>query len=284
MKLALTIALIISMSSFVRAITCPDEGFFYNGIANCTNGNFAGSVCVYTCNEEKGFVLEPPEVTTNQCLNDSTWSLPRPCCAATCSPWVNFDCVIVIDSSGSLGYNRFELIKDFVKLFVDLIDLRPNASRVGVFCYSDQVDTRTQIHLRDYAGNVNGLKEAINRIPWIAGETFTGTALRHARKELREENLESRPGVRNIILLITDGTSKDPVRRISQKLRKDGTVVVVIAISTIEHIYLDYEQLLEIATRPEDLIYMDEWEVESLNVNLFGKVLDRFCVEECLED
>ncbi|CAK8682043.1 unnamed protein product [Clavelina lepadiformis] len=282
MKIALTIALIISTSYFVRAITCPDEGFFYNGIAYCTDGNFAGSVCVYTCDEVQGFVLEPPEVTTNQCLNDSTWSLPRPCCAATCSPPVNFDCVIVIDSSSSLGDYGFGLIKDFVKLFVDLIELSANASRVGVFRYNRKVDTRSQIDLRDYAGDVNGLKEAIDRIPYDGRGTRTGQALYHARDVLLAEAFGSRPGVRSIILLITDGRSQDDVGRISQQLREEGIVVIVIAVFGPWY-YFD-EQLLEIATRPENIINTGgEWEVGSLNVNLFGQVLDRLCVEECLE-
>ena len=51
-------------------------------------------------------------------------------------------------------------------VFYSLFDLSANASRVGVFRYNREVDTRTQIHLRDYAGNVRALKRAIDRIPY----------------------------------------------------------------------------------------------------------------------
>ncbi|CAK8682038.1 unnamed protein product [Clavelina lepadiformis] len=262
-------------------ITCPDEGTFYNGIANCTNGNFAGSVCVYTCNEEKDFVLEPPEVTTNQCLNDSTWSLPRPCCSETCPPQINFDGVIILDSSSSTGADNFRTMKEFVKLFLDLFDLSANASRVGVFRYNREVDTRTQIHLRDYAGNVRALKRAIDRIPYDGSGTFTGQALRHARNDLQEEDLGSRPGVHDIILVITDGRSQDDVSEISQQLREDGTAVIVIGVVPPRG-RLSLPQLRQIATRPEDVL-VAEGGFESLNLNLFEGIADRFCVEGCLE-
>lgn len=127
------------------------------------------------------------------------------CCECRCGP---IDILFVLDSSESIGLQNFEIAKDFVIKVIDrlskdeLVKFEPGQSHVGVVQYShnqmqEHVDLRSP-NIR----NMQELKEAIKKLQWMAGGTFTGEALQYTRDRLLPPTQNTR-----IALVITDGRS-----------------------------------------------------------------------------
>ncbi len=56
--------------------------------------------------------------------------------------------IFVIDASGSIRENRFEIVTDFVRNAVDALEVAPDRVRVGVITYSD--NAYIQFNLNTY--------------------------------------------------------------------------------------------------------------------------------------
>ncbi|KAM3607773.1 uncharacterized protein V6R79_013747 [Siganus canaliculatus] len=119
------------------------------------------------------------------------------------------DIVFVIDSSESVGLTNFTLEKNFVINTINRLGsmasdpTSPTGTRVGVVQYSHN-GTFEAIRLDD--PNINSMsafKEAVKRLQWIAGGTFTPSALKFAYDTLIKDSKRSRAKVS--VVVITDG-------------------------------------------------------------------------------
>lgn len=127
------------------------------------------------------------------------------CCECKCGP---IDILFVLDSSESIGLQNFEIAKDFIIKVIDrlsrdeLVKFEPGQSHAGVVQYSHN-QMQEHVDLRDpNIGNAQELKEAIKKLQWMAGGTFTGEALQYTRSRLLPATQNNR-----IALVITDGRS-----------------------------------------------------------------------------
>lgn len=109
--------------------------------------------------------------------------------------------VFVIDSSESVGPENFELVKDFVNALIDQVSVSREASHVGVVLYShvNMVVAGLQ------QSSQTDIKAAIRQMPYLGEGTFTGSAIHRATQLFQA----SRPGVRKVALVLTDGQA-DP--------------------------------------------------------------------------
>ncbi|XP_061648346.1 collagen alpha-2(VI) chain-like isoform X1 [Phyllopteryx taeniolatus] len=141
------------------------------------------------------------------------------------------DIVFVIDSSESVGLTNFTLEKNFVINTINRLGsmandpASPTGTRVGVVQYSHN-GTFEAIRLDD--PNINSMsafKTAVKNLQWIAGGTFTPSALKFAYDHLIRDSKRAR--VKVSVVVITDGRF-DP--RDDEDLLKylchDGSVVV----------------------------------------------------------
>lgn len=110
--------------------------------------------------------------------------------------------VFVIDSSESVGPENFEVVKDFVNALIDRVSVSRETSRIGVVLYS-HVDM-VVVSLSDQSSQED-IKAAVKRMPYMGEGTFTGSAI-HRANELFQA---SRPGVRRVAVVLTDGQA-DP--------------------------------------------------------------------------
>lgn len=110
--------------------------------------------------------------------------------------------VFVIDSSESVGPENFELVKDFVNALIDRVSVSREASRIGVVLYShvDMVVASLQ-----QQSSQDDIKAAIRKMPYLGEGTFTGSAIHRANQLFQA----SRPGVRKVAVVLTDGQA-DP--------------------------------------------------------------------------
>ncbi|KAJ8253020.1 hypothetical protein GJAV_G00208240 [Gymnothorax javanicus] len=119
------------------------------------------------------------------------------------------DIVFVIDSSESVGLTNFTLEKNFVINTINRmgsIAKDPSAetgTRVGVVQYSHS-GTFQAIRLNDSKiDSLSAFKDAVKRLEWIAGGTWTPSALKFAYDNLIRDSRRAKAKV--TVVVITDG-------------------------------------------------------------------------------
>ncbi|XP_014324883.1 collagen alpha-2(VI) chain-like isoform X1 [Xiphophorus maculatus] len=170
------------------------------------------------------------------------------------------DIVFVIDSSESVGMTNFTLEKNFVINTINKLGsmasdpTSPTGTRVGVVQFSHK-GTFEVIRLDDPSiDSMSSFKTAVKNLQWIAGGTFTPSALKFAYDNLIRDSKRARAKVS--VVVVTDGRF-DP-RDDDSKLRYlcDDPNVVVNAIGVgdmfdKEH---DSETLVSIACNNKNRI------------------------------
>ncbi|XP_015249477.1 PREDICTED: collagen alpha-2(VI) chain [Cyprinodon variegatus] len=119
------------------------------------------------------------------------------------------DIVFVIDSSESVGLTNFTLEKNFVINTINRLGsfasdpLSETGTRVGVVQYSHD-NTFESIKLNDEKINsLTAFKEAVKNLKWIAGGTWTPSALKYAYDTLIRDSRRAKANV--TVVVITDG-------------------------------------------------------------------------------
>ncbi|XP_064419484.1 collagen alpha-2(VI) chain isoform X1 [Latimeria chalumnae] len=127
-------------------------------------------------------------------------------CEKRCGP---LDIVFVIDSSESIGLTNFTLEKNFVISMVSRLGSiakdpkSETGARVGIVQYSHE-GTFEAIQLNDPKINsLSAFKDAVKKLEWIAGGTWTPSALQFAYDKLIKES--KRGNAKVFAVVITDG-------------------------------------------------------------------------------
>ena len=124
-----------------------------------------------------------------------------------CSSNLIQDVVFVIDTSGSIGSTRFQLIREFtVNITTELIRSSPR-SAVGVILFSSTAYIR--FSLQTYT-SLSSLLSAINNLPYSDGSsTDTDEALALLLSTAQNGLLGLRNDSLKVAIVITDGRSSD---------------------------------------------------------------------------
>lgn len=127
-------------------------------------------------------------------------------CEKRCGP---LDIVFVIDSSESVGLTNFTLEKNFVINTINRLGSlakdpqSDTGTRVGVVQYSHS-GTFQAIRLDDpKIDSLSAFKDAVKRLEWIAGGTWTPSALKYAYDNLIRDSRRAKANV--TVVVITDG-------------------------------------------------------------------------------
>ncbi len=85
--------------------------------------------------------------------------------------------MFLVDGSGSIGsfVFRSEVLR-FIQEFVELFDVGPENTRVGIIQYSDQI--RHEFDFGQYQTQV-GVLQGISEITYLTGLTRSGAAIMH---------------------------------------------------------------------------------------------------------
>ncbi|MGH0120714.1 UNVERIFIED_CONTAM: hypothetical protein FKN15_031643 [Acipenser sinensis] len=170
--------------------------------------------------------------------------------------------MFVLDSSESIGMQNFQLSKDFIIKVIDRlgrderVKFDENESRVGVVQYSHkQTEELVAMGSADIK-SIQDLKEAVKNLKWIAGGTFTGSALSFSRTNLLNRfRLENR-----FALVLTDGRS-DTLRDSTplNELCAVNTQVVAVGVGDIFKKQPNSEQLGQIACSRGIILQRDNY-------------------------
>jgi collagen type VI alpha len=160
------------------------------------------------------------------------------------------DVVFVIDSSGSIRENRYDMVLDYVRSIVNSLEVSTDRTRIGVVIYGDNANVI--FHLNTYPDKQDVL-QAIDSITYIRGRTNTAEALRVARTQMFTQANGDRFDVPNYAVVITDGESNvNPEDTIPEAIqcRIDG--IHVMAVTVIPQTTPSLE-IKGIASDPDDV-------------------------------
>ncbi|XP_067950036.1 cartilage matrix protein-like [Watersipora subatra] len=179
------------------------------------------------------------------------------------------DIVFAIDESSSIWPVHFLTLRKFIANLTDSFDIGPDQTRIAAITYSDTVTHR--FSLDDYKTNED-VRRAISRIDQKTGGTRTDLALKHIRHKIFSESKE---GVPQIVVLITDGDSWYPEKTIHQaKLLKNRNVTIfTVAISK----KIKWEEVEMVSSQPTESHIFSVDSFNDLGVTLVERLVLSTC-------
>uniref|UniRef100_A0A8D2PV10 VWFA domain-containing protein n=1 Tax=Zosterops lateralis melanops TaxID=1220523 RepID=A0A8D2PV10_ZOSLA len=180
--------------------------------------------------------------------------------------------VFVIDSSESVGPENFNIIKTFMKTFIDKVSADHTTTRIGIINFSHRVDLVSS--LKQYMGK-ESLKSAVDKMPYLGEGTYTASAIQEAIHLFQA----ARPAVRKVAVVITDGQAdtRDKVRLDTIVREAHATSIEIFVIGIVQRTDPHFDDFLKemqlIATDPdEEHVYqIDDFITLSGNRNYFSK-------------
>ncbi|XP_073341613.1 collagen alpha-6(VI) chain [Pagrus major] len=152
------------------------------------------------------------------------------------------DLLFLVDSSGSIFPKDYTTMKDFIKSVISRSMIAQDDVHVGVMQFSDK--QQLEFALNRYYSK-DEMSRAIDDMTQFGGGTLTGAAITEVSRYF-DAGEGGRPGLRQRLVVITDGEAQDEVRGPAAALRAKG--VLVYAIGVME---ANTTQLLEISGSPE---------------------------------
>uniref|UniRef100_A0ABM5GPK5 Collagen alpha-4(VI) chain-like n=1 Tax=Pogona vitticeps TaxID=103695 RepID=A0ABM5GPK5_9SAUR len=192
-----------------------------------------------------------------------------------CSPEacknVKADIILLIDSSESMDRVQFDQIKEFIELIVNRSDIGTDKVQIGLLQFSSNPQ---EVFTLNKYNNKDDLRKAIYAMRQMKKGRKAGTALDFTSSYF-DTPKGGRPGVKQYLIMVTDGESEDEVKKPARTLRDKGVVIYAIGI-----LKADDSQLVEIAGT-QDKVFSEDF-VESLMV-LEKQILFEICnpEEEC---
>ncbi|XP_062980615.1 collagen alpha-6(VI) chain-like [Elgaria multicarinata webbii] len=176
------------------------------------------------------------------------------------------DIMFLVDSSGSIGPDNFEKMKDFMKMLVNKTDVGPDRVQIGVAQFSDI--NKGEFPLNKYYAKTD-INAAIERMSLIGETTLTGGALKFV-SDYFEPAKGARPSVNKILILITDGEAQDEVRAPAAALRKIGIIIYSVGIFNANK-----TQLEEISGKYEQVFYVENFDIlKQIEGNIIFDICD----------
>lgn len=179
--------------------------------------------------------------------------------------------VMVVDASGSVGPNDFELAKQATIDIIDKMNINPNKVHVGYIVYDSKVQPiNTLLSTQQSKTNIFNMIKNINYWTY-AGGTDTAKAIDLSREMFSQI---SRPDVPKIAVIFTDGysNSESATKIAADKLKGDGVIVFSVGIT----MYVNDRELEYIATDPKTDYYMKIANYNQLLIEV-NRITERIC-------
>jgi len=164
------------------------------------------------------------------------------------------DIVFVVDESGSVTEERFELLKKFIKSIVKRSLIAPDQVQIGLVTFASARTLRWKLNTYKSTGEVVQAVQALKKTDQEDSGTYTHLALNTAKDLLFGKSHGGRNGALKMVILITDGPSKyeDKTRASVAVLRKYKVTIAAVGIDNY-----DRYEIRHIASDPyEDYAFM----------------------------
>uniref|UniRef100_A0A4W6DQB5 VWFA domain-containing protein n=1 Tax=Lates calcarifer TaxID=8187 RepID=A0A4W6DQB5_LATCA len=154
------------------------------------------------------------------------------------------DIVFIVDESGSIRTENFQLVRSFLHSIVSGLNVSLTRVRVGIVSYNTEATAHVYLNtFKDKAG----VLQYINILPYNGGGTNTGAALDFTRENIFNEKKGSRKGIQKVAVVITDGKSQDPVTEAATRLRRAGVTIYAVGVKDATE-----SELKDIANHPPE--------------------------------
>ena len=179
--------------------------------------------------------------------------------------------MFVIDTSGSIGDENFQLIRDFTAdITTELINESPG-SAVGVILFSNRA--HIEFNLTAHT-SLDALLLAIRKLDYSGGGTNTADALRLLLNTAQNGGLGLRDDSLHSAIVITDGQSNNPSRTISAaNTLHDSNIFDVYAVGVDG---ANLTELNRIASSPEFVLFTNSFNSDGLQ-QLVDELLPHLC-------
>ena len=183
------------------------------------------------------------------------------------------DVVFVIDTSGSIGSSRFQLIREVTANVTTELILNSPQSSVGVISFDRYA--RIQFGLQTHT-NLSSLLSAINNLPYYDGSsTDTDEALTLLLSAAQNGLLGLRNDSSKVAIVITDGESRSKTATLSA-----ATALHASNIFDVYAVGVDGANLLElqgIASSPDFVFFTSSFNSSSLQQLQQDRLLPQLC-------
>ena len=199
------------------------------------------------------------------------------CVGSSCSSNLVQDVVFVIDTSGSIGSARFQLIREFTSnITTELLRASPS-SAVGVILFDSFA--RIQFTLQTYT-SPSSLVSAINNLPYNDGSsTDTAEALRLLLLTAQNGVLGLRNDSSKVAIVITDGRSSSTSATLSAAAALHASNIFDVFGVGVGGAYMP--ELEGIASSPEFVFFTNLFTSDGIQ-KLQDRILPQLCNGKCL--
>lgn len=151
----------------------------------------------------------------------------RPCARKSACHITEMDVAIILDSSSSIKFNNFQIVKSFTKSLLSIFTLGQGQVHTAMMRYNNEMNI-----ISTFAAD-NALDEALDAVdntPYDGSGTLTGAAMEFAADNILTEAAGRRAGVPLVTVVFTDGKSNDDVTGGAAALAAVGGSVIAIGI------------------------------------------------------
>ncbi|XP_026130342.1 integrin alpha-1 [Carassius auratus] len=179
------------------------------------------------CGPQYGYMCGKQQYITGICSNvSSSFKVLNSIAPTVRECKQEMDIVIVLDGSNSIY--PWEPITQFLVKFLQKIKIGP--AQVGIVSYGDNVSH--EFNLNKFNNKEDLLIGAANTIQITGTKTMTALAIDTARKEAFTVERGARPGVKKVMVIVTDGESHDHhnLKNVIDECEKDGIERFAVAV------------------------------------------------------
>lgn len=191
--------------------------------------------------------------------------------------------MFVIDTSGSVGEDNFELVREFVLKLIQLADLEAGHVRLAALSFATRVNDLFDFN--DYLTSNDGIdiqdrkeiENTIKNMTYTMGKTNTAAAITEAYQTYFTESGGARTDVPRRLLVITDGESTiEPEKTIPAATNAKNHNIEIFAIGIGMPEPEQREELMGIASDPPGLNVLQLTDFDELDY-MYKKIFRLFC-------
>uniref|UniRef100_A0A8C7IJL7 Integrin subunit alpha 1 n=1 Tax=Oncorhynchus kisutch TaxID=8019 RepID=A0A8C7IJL7_ONCKI len=172
------------------------------------------------CGPQYGYMCGQQTYISGVCTNvSSTFQVLNSIAPAVQECAKELDIVMVLDGSNSIW--PWNSIIEFLVKFLKNIEIGPKLSQVGIVSYGEQVIHN--VNLSQFNNTLSLLGKVMNLEQQQGVRTMTFLGIDTARKEAFTVERGARPGVKKVMIIVTDGESHDShnLKNVTAECEKD---------------------------------------------------------------